>query len=447
MFCMHCGEKLPDHAKFCFHCGEKIDETTSDTAKEPDDGKESGAAQELRSGAFPSVESDLSSAAGRVPEKAESSVLAKIFAGLDRAVCRSEYYHLSGGNPVLSGYSMAVNKNWVLRHVSHFPDDEFILMDADRQAEIQLDVRPKLRKTEFKNLLGFNSCGVWFLIRSQENDKFFNVKFICVDVVKNRVYEYPIEHTRGIISDVYVYGNEILYINDSTDDKEYLHHLAPGISEELYSTQKNEYIFRLSATETTFAWGFTSKRDGKECWFWFFFDRATRQRSQITIPRHPVRMWMPLMEVLGVDLVKNTMLTTLSENEVERLNMPESAIAVRKIEDPVEFHILTYKTDRQSAVWKVDAAKDYYFDGSVYYAIPSNSEIVRYDRFGTRSVLTGSLGNGACQNFLVSDKWLFVNYDACDMVRLPKLFSGCDEPSKNNPEAMFIFGKNEDFRM
>ena len=30
MFCMQCGEKLPDHAKFCLKCGAKIDGTPSE---------------------------------------------------------------------------------------------------------------------------------------------------------------------------------------------------------------------------------------------------------------------------------------------------------------------------------------------------------------------------------------------------------------------------------
>lgn len=442
MFCLHCGAKLPDHSKFCFQCGAKLDEVTDKGAAQTTKQDAAAAAHAAQTDAFPAAEE-------HTPEKAECALLAKIFSTLDPAVCRSEYYHFSSGNgnPMLRGYSMAVNGNWVLRHVSHFPDDEFILMDADRKTELKLDVRPKLRKAEYKNLLGFNNCGVWFLIRSQENDKFFNVKFMCVDVVRNRVFEYPVEHQSGYISDVYVYGNEVLYINDASDDKEYLHHLAADVSEELFYTQKNEFIYRLSATDSHFAWGFVSKRDGKECWYWYFYDRVTRHRSQITIPRHPERLWTPLLEVLGVDLVKNTMLTTLSENEVERLGMPESAIAVRKIEDPVEFRILTYKTDRQSAVWKVAPAKDFYFDGSVYYAIPDSTEIDRFDRFGEKYVLGGFGGNGICQNLLVTDKYLYVNYDACDMVRLPKHFHPCVEPSKDNPEAFFIFGKGKDFRM
>ena len=292
MFCMHCGAKLPDHAKFCFQCGEKTEESSDRGEKKRDVTR----ASEERASSFSVVPPP---AAAKEPEKAESSALAKIFAGLDRAVCRSEYYHLSGGNPMLGGYSMAVNGNWVLRHVSHFPDDEFILMDADSHTELKLDVRPKLRKAEYKNLLGFNACGVWFLIRSQENDKFFNVKFLCVDVIKNRIYEYPIEHQSGTISDIYIYDNEILYINNSLDDKQFLHYLTPEISEELFSTQKNEFIFRLSATETRFAWGFISKRDGKESWCWYFFDKASRQRSQINTPRLPDRPWVPLLDIVG----------------------------------------------------------------------------------------------------------------------------------------------------
>ena len=430
MFCLHCGAELPDYARFCFLCGEKV-------------GKPTPAA----SGAPKSAANNAPPEPG-TPERAESSVLAKIFSELDSAACRSEYYHLFNGNPMLCGYSMAVNGNWVLHHISQFPNDEFILTDADRQAEIRLDIQVKLRKTEYKNLMGFNSSGVWFLIRSHEGTKFFNVKFLCVDVVRNRYYEYPIENPGGTISDVYIFGDEILYIKETSDDEHFLHHVTRHESEELFAVYRSERIFRLSATETRFAWGYANDRDGKECWYWYFYDRATKQLSSIRIPRHPIRLSVPSFEVLSVDLVKNIMMTTLTQNEAARLGVPETSLAVRKLENPVEHRFLTYKTDRQPAVWRIDCAeKDFFFDGSVYYAVPSGAELHRYDRFGARSVLGDSRGNGMCQNLLVTDKWLYVNYDAHDMVRLPKLFSPCAEGSQDNPEAFFIFGQNQNFKM
>lgn len=33
MFCMNCGEKLPDTAKFCYKCGEKISSNTDENSK------------------------------------------------------------------------------------------------------------------------------------------------------------------------------------------------------------------------------------------------------------------------------------------------------------------------------------------------------------------------------------------------------------------------------
>ena len=430
MFCLHCGAELPDYARFCFLCGEKV-------------GKPTPAA----SGAPKSAANAALSEPG-APERVESAVLARIFSELDSAACRSEYYHLFNGNPMLCGYSMAVNGNWVLHHISQFPNDEFILTDADRQAEIRLDIQVKLRKTEYKNLMGFNCCGVWFLIRSHVGAKFFNVKFLCVDVVRNRYYEYPIENPGGTISDVYIFDNEILYIKETSDDEHFLHHVTRQESEELFAVYRSERIFRLSATETRFAWGYANDRDGKECWYWYFYDRATKQISQITIPHQPERLWLPLFEVLAVDLVKNTMVTTISLNEAARLGVPETSIAVRKIEDPVEHRILNYKTDRQPAVWPIDCdAADFYFDGTVYYAVPSSAQVFRYDRFGNRHVLGDRRWDGLCQNLLVTDKWLYVNYDARDLVRLPKLFSACDDVSDDNPEAMFVFGRNRNFRM
>lgn len=440
MFCMQCGAQLPDDAKFCFQCGAKI-------------GQESAGAD--KSDAPVSFDDFLptpptGAAMPKRPEKnTEASALAKLFASLDPAVCHSEYYFMNSGNPMLGGYGMAVNKNWVLQHISHFPNDEFILTDDNGENEIELDVRPKLRKAEYKNLMGFNTHGVWFLVCSQINERFYNERFICVDVVKGRTYEYPIDHQNGKISDVYIYGDEILYINDIGDFKQFLHRMTPELSTELFSAQaKNESIFRLSADSKRIAWGYASSREGKECWYWYFYDRATGQRTQISTPPQAERRSAPLIELIAVDLAKGTLYTGLSEEEVQRYDSSDGAFATRKIEDPAEFRILSYKTDRQPAVWKLPRRRiDYYFDGAVYYAVPANNELDRYDRFGNKYVLGQPGCPGACQNFLVTDKWIFVNYDAHDMVRLPKAFNECMEPAEDDPEAFFIFGHGEDFRM
>lgn len=440
MFCMQCGAQLPDQAKFCFQCGAKVGEGSD--AEKP--------------ASRPSFEDYLpppptNSAMPKRPEKnSEGSVVARLFASLDPVVCHSEYYFMSNGNPMLSGYSMAVNKNYVLQHISHFPDDEFLLSDDDGEDLIELDVRPKLRKAEYKNLMGFNTHGVWFLVCSQINERFLNERFICVDVVKGRTYEYPIEHQNGKISDVYVYADELYYINDTGDGKQFLHRLTPESSTELFSAQtKNESLFRLSANDKYVAWGYASSREGKERWYWYFFDRATEQRTQISAPRQAERTSQPLIDLLAVDLAKNTLYTGLSEEEAARFEGSVNSIATRRIEDPVEFRILSYKTDRQPAIWHLERKRtDFYFDGAVYYAVADNTELDRFDRFGSKFILGHAGGrNGACRNFLVTDKYLFVNYDAHDMVRLPKAFNECTEPSEENPEAFFIFDQGEDFRM
>jgi hypothetical protein len=348
---------------------------------------------------------------------------------------------------MLNGYSMAVNGKWVLKHVSHFPDDEFTLMDDEGGNVQQLDVRPKLRKAEYKNLMGFNTHGVWFLVRSQVNEVFINVKFICVDVVRGRTYEYPIEHQNGTISDVYIYGNELCYINDTSDFKQYLHRMTLESSTEVFSSQtKAERIFRLSMTAGRIAWGYTSSREGKERWYWYFFDKATEQLSYISAPHHPDRTSQPLIDIMAVDLAKGMLFTGLSEREAEHYGMAADAIAARKIEDPAEFRVLTYKSNQQPAIWNVKNEGDRYFDSSVFYVSPEQAELDRYDRFGERFIL-GRTGKGACRNFLVTDKWIFLNYDARDLVRLPKNFAACTEYAAENPEAFFIFGKGVNFRI
>ncbi|MBO4913596.1 MAG: zinc ribbon domain-containing protein, partial [Oscillospiraceae bacterium] len=221
MFCMECGTELPENAKFCFNCGAKVERTA---VSEP-----AGRGSTVYKPAAPAPKPKAAAhIEAEHEEQNDSAALAKLFASLDPVVCHSEYYYLSNGNPMLCGYSMAINGKWVLKHISHFPDDEYLLIDENGESTIKLDVRPKLRKSEYKNLIGFNNLGVWFFVRSQFNERFLNEKFICVDVVKNRTYEYLIEHKHGAISDIYIYGDELYYINDTADFKQYLHRLLPS---------------------------------------------------------------------------------------------------------------------------------------------------------------------------------------------------------------------------
>lgn len=433
MFCMECGAELPQNAKFCYNCGAKVSLSAAP-------------ASVSRAAGSPGAPSVPGASAPAAEKEAEGASLAQLFSSFDPVVCHSEYYYLNNGNPMLSGLSMAVNGRWILKHISHFPDDEYLLIDENGENTTRLDVRPKLRKSEYKNLMGFNSLGVWFFVRSQFNERFLNERFICVDVVRNRIYEYPIEHKHGAISDVYIYGDEVYYVNDTADFKQYLHRVLPSGGTELFSTQiKAERIFRLSATAKTAAWGYTSNREGKECWYWYFFDKASGQRAQLTAPRHPDRTSQPLIELVAPDVSKGTLYTALSENEAGHFNIAQNSIATRKLADPVEFQILSYK-DGQNAIWRVPREGGYYFDGSVYYQVVDNGELDRYDRFGAKYIL-GRTGKGACGNFLVTDKWLFINFDAHDMVRLPKAFCESKGSSEEDPEVFYIFGRGQDFRM
>lgn len=474
MFCMECGEKLPDHAKFCFKCGAKVDtaaegasqsggsaskkrsldlSSLENLAAERRAAKKHAAKDETHEKPAPHAAHTAHAAhaapppAGRDAEDADAHELEERFASLDPVVCHSEYYYLRSGNPMLGGFSMAVNGKYILRHVTHFPNDDYILSDENGENERRLDIRIKLHKAEYKYLMGFNSSGVWFMVGSQINDRILNVKFLCVDVVGGRTIEYPIAHPHGTISDVYVYEDEVCYINNSADGIQYLHRLTPNNGDDqLFETQKEETIFRLSADANRIAWGFTSKRDVKTFCRWHFYDRETKKASQVAVPPDRERTWLPLAEIGAVDLAKNVMYTSLNAKEAVRFGAQEWSIAVRKIKDPELYGILNYK-DNQSAVWKVDRRlTDYYFDGAVFLTVPDPTEIDRFDRFGNKHIL-GKTGSGACQNFLVTDKWLFVNYDAHDMVRLPKLFTANRGQASDNPEAFFVFGKDQNFRM
>lgn len=104
--------------------------------------------------------------------------------------------------------------------------------------------------------------------------------------------------------------------------------------------------------------------------------------------------------------------------------------------------------DKSPAVWNVPRSYHFsYFDGVVCYETPHYSQLVRYDRQGAAYELLAGDGHGETEKILVTDKWLYVNYDAYDMLRLPKAFSAFKGYASENPEAFFLFGQHQDFRM
>ena len=435
MFCMECGTKLPDHAKFCFHCGAKVE--TPDEPPTPEANN---------------VELDLEMIFGKgwkddAPEEPRSDApaenpLASIFASLDPVASHSEYYF--GTTPLLKRYEMAVNRNWVLKHDGLYADT-YTLMDENGENQTQLELKPKLRKDEYTSLMGFNPRGVWFLIETDESKK----KFLCVNPVSGETVEYPIERQKGDLTGAYIYDDEICYINDVTENKSIVYRQTPYSCVELFTTRKDETVSRVSADATRIAWRFESRRDGEEGQLWYIHDKITGEQTKITAPQDPQSSWVTLIELLGIDLAKNRLLTTVTEYEAQRLGVSKQAIAFRSLkEDPKEGHMLRYSADKSPAVWNVPRSYHFsYFDGVVCYETPHYSQLVRYDRQGAAYELLAGDGHGETEKILVTDKWLYVNYDAYDMLRLPKAFSAFKGYASENPEAFFLFGEHQDFRM
>ena len=445
MFCMECGTKLPDHAKFCFHCGAKVEtpddaptpeaydvESVFGSGWQPETPAETRAAPDAP---FLTLDDDDDDAPAENP-------LASIFASLDPVASHSEYYF--GTTPLLERYEMAVNRNWVLKHDGLYADT-YTLMDETGENQTQLELTPKLRKDEYTSLMGFNPRGVWFLMETDESKK----KFLCVNPVSGETVEYPIERQKGDLTGAYIYDDEICYINDVTENKSIVYRQTPYSCVELFTTRKDETVSRVSADATRIAWRFESRRDGEEGQLWYIHDKITGEQTKITAPQDPQSPWVTLIELLGIDLAKNRLLTTVTEYEAQRLGVSKQAIAFRSLkEDPKDGHMLRYSADKSPAVWNVPRSYHFsYFDGVVCYETPHYSQLVRYDRQGAAYELLAGDGHGETEKILVTDKWLYVNYDAYDMLRLPKAFSAFKGYASENPEAFFLFGQHQDFRM
>ena len=123
MFCMECGEKLPDHANFCFKCGAKVNDAAPyDSAPVPEPqqtkppkhrlfdmlqeyatgrGTEENAAAGGEAPPAPAPEKVPKSPAASASAEKAAYELEELFASLDPVACHSEYYFLKSGNPML----------------------------------------------------------------------------------------------------------------------------------------------------------------------------------------------------------------------------------------------------------------------------------------------------------------------------------------------------------
>ncbi len=452
MFCMQCGTKLPEDAKFCFSCGTKVELPLTEAQTSPQDDLWGGiqtASQDDPWGEIqtsPKVDDPWSGfkTTSQVEQSeqpmSQDGELAEIFASLDSVTCHSEYYY-NIQNPMKNYYRMAANQGWVLKEEER--EHSYILMDENGENQRKIDVSLKLRKNEYACLMGFNTKGIWFII-CVDGDSYSNKKFLCVDVVNSKTVEYPIERQKGEISDVYIYDDEVYYINKVTENKQILYRQTSYGCTELMNTRKDEWIGRLSADANRIAWGFINKENYN---FWYIRNKDTGKQNIITVPMRTDKPWLPMLKIHSVNLNRNMMYTTLTEGEARRFGKECESIAIRRLADPIEGQILTKKSDGSSMeiVWTIENSS-YYFDGIVFYHIPHYSKIVRSDWKGTKYCLGGT-GHGECDKIIVTDKWLYINYDAYDMVRLPKRFNEFIGEASDNPEAFFIFGKGKDFRM
>ena len=339
---------------------------------------------------------------------------------------------------MLKYYEMAVNRNGVLKHNERsLHCHTYTLMDENGENQTQLALELKLRKGEYESLMGFNPRGVWFQITVSWNDGDYIKKFLCVDPVSGKTVEYPIERM-GEIRCAYIYDDEIYYITNVTENKSIVYRHTPYGCTELCTTRKKETVSGIIADATRVAWQFESRRDGEEGQRLYLFDKQNVQLSSVSVPF--------AFELKLVNLAQNTVYTTLTKREREHLGVSGyDSLILRSLDHLTEGSWRVYRNSQKPVLWNLSNRSISYLDGSVCYR-GYGHRIDRCDRDGTEHVL-GATGHGECEKILVTDKWLYINYDAYDLVRLPKAFSECKELASHNPEAFFLFGQHQDFRM
>lgn len=367
----------------------------------------------------------------------DAELVKAFFDEMDPVVHHSEFYF--GWRMEKSQY-LAVNKNWI---ISRFSGDGLRLMDEDGDVKINLD-HIEGKDTKDAKLWGINNQGVWFIKYKYYHDNEIPCKIICIRPWDGSKLEIKMNSRNAYIEtqNIYIYDDQVYYISEKGTKSYVIKLLRNDFEQELFVANKNEKLSKLSVYGEQVAFKFVSKKDGgKQCWY--FFSTYGFEEFNIEIPNRE-------LDIKLVDLKKQIMWTALTQSELDSLNLlGKKACVARRLKPVLEHRYCSYKTSNTAATFllpdKFNPFDSCYFDGTDYYESPHYSQLDRTNLRGERFVL-GPMGHGETQKIVVSDKFLYVNYDASMPVRLPRKFKSAQLSAEQNLQALDLWGKN-DYRL
>lgn len=363
----------------------------------------------------------------------DAEVRKNIFEGLDPVVYHGEYFYGSGFEKpsyLAVNNEYVITRSWEQKLCLSHESDMFNKIDIS-----DIDIKDTV-------LFGFNNYGVWFLKNKIYHEEEMLCKIICVNPWEKTKREWKMNGKNAYVNvnNIYIYGDQIFYISEKGTKSYIIKLLSNSVEMEIFVANKDEKLSHLSVHDERLAFQFVSRKaNGGTYWYIYSIYGGEEQK-----------IGQPSIEIKSINLKKGVMWTRLTERERNYLGIESKGVLIaRSIGQPVEGRYRVYKNTKTPVTFTLPSSYcrlDYcYFDGNDYYEAPHYSHLKRSDRQGGVFNL-GPMGHGETRKIAVSEKYLYVNYDASMPVRLPRKFSESRERAEENVEAFKLWGNN-DYRL
>ncbi len=367
------------------------------------------------------------------------SALSDILKTLDPVAFHSEYHSSRG----VKERATVANGKWIFRWEKW--NNKSYIMDENGRNKEYLELNKKnVYREDFTFLCGMNNKGIWFVTvldmngKKAINDCEYEPEFdalICFNPETENEKIIPFNASKYEVMDVYIYEDTIYYIGwseiagkklvkiDSCGKETVLYANSEARLEKLCA-DANRVVFRISGDD------------------WCFMD--TNSYKKTFFKKEDISSYLDdFFDIKVVDLKNNTIWTTMTKEEQIKYNVCSKDLIARNLEKIIFDE--DYRTESSYPIIFKNGLREYYrgwyFDGKNYYTPKHYTQLNRYDRDG-REYSVG-WAHGSADIFLVSESYVFTNYDTFAISRLPRNFSTTSEISKNNPEASFIFDDDE----
>ncbi len=448
MKCKSCGAELIEGSNFCFKCGSKVERELRCTQcgiKLPE-----GSVFCYKCGAKVGDSCEVKS------ESTEDNLLEEIFSSIEPTM------NMLCHTLAIDDYFSA-NKNWLMWY--NCKKGHVVFTDEDGLKRIEKEI-PKfqwgykyqnenLKRSKVYEAIGFNTKGIWLrsFLEPEVDFETFIEEFICINPINNMVRKYNISVNDSSFKEFFIYEDELYYICDPTganDGKSSCVYVLKGGEQKQklfeykhkYSDVRicnltvdaNYYSFELNCDNDDDGIEYVKERSYNGC---KVFSKETNECVvDLNLNTLFSNDWI---EISKIDLLHKVFITGLTNGEKEKLNINghNYIYAGRYLFGKSQGSIARLSNGNLNLYeggkffhWSL------YNDSEQSFSAPNYWILIRIDREGNAIELSSGDGHGKTQHIVVSQKYVFCNYDAYEWVRLPRDFSSFTGQAKENPEAV-----------